>query len=307
MKPLISIIIPVYNRLEVLKDTLDSILKQEYQNWECIVIDDGSSDGSQKFINYYCKKDSRFKLYSRPKIKKKGASSCRNYGFEKSKGELIQYLDSDDIMHSKKLIVQVAHYTCNTSLSLFTCRWGGFTNKEDLRSRFKYKYHAYQNFKRSISLLNIFGLYNEFFPPHVYLSPRKLIEKAGEWNEDLSNNDDAEFFTRIIINASEILFTENAKVYYRYGNSGKLSNLDSENKIESLLASWKLIEDHISVKYGGKNNFYVANAKRNISLLLKNKYPIIMKRELSFLNSKSRVFDFFKFFSNIKSINRYQF
>lgn len=306
MVPIVSIIIPTYNREHLITETLDSVLGQIYKNWECIIVDDGSSDDSKLIVEKYIQSDTRIQFFQRPAAKRKGASSCRNYGLEKAKGELIQFLDDDDLLAKDKLEEQVKLHVPGR-LSLITCKWGWFKDNKYLEERFKHKYHTYRNFNKGIKLLDKLGLYNEYLPVHNYLTPIALIKKAGNWNEELGNNDDAEFFTRIILNASEILFAENALVYYRYANSGKLSDLDSENKIESALASWKLIEDHISVKYGGKNNFYVANAKRNISLLLKDKYPLILKRELSFLNSKSLVFDFFNFFSNIKCINRYQF
>lgn len=299
LKPLVSIIIPLFNREELIEETINSVLDQTYSNWECIIVDDGSIDDSKLIVEKYIERDPRVKLFQRPAAKIKGASSCRNYGLEKAKGELIQFLDDDDLLAKYKLEEQVKLYVPER-LSLITCKWGWFKDKKYLEERFKHKYHTYRNFYQGIKFLDKLGLYNEYLPVHNYLTPIALINKAGNWNEEIGNNDDAEFFTRIILNASEILFAENAKVYYRYANSGKLSDLDSENKIESVLASWKLIEDHINVEYGGKNNFYVANAKRNIYSLLKNKYPLILKRELSFLNSKSLVFDFFKFFSNIK-------
>jgi glycosyltransferase involved in cell wall biosynthesis len=94
--PLVSIIIPTYNRAHLIGETLDSILAQSYTNWECIVVDDGSADDTLEVIQKYIAKDSRFFFYSRPETKVKGASSSRNYGLSQSKGELIVFLDSDD-------------------------------------------------------------------------------------------------------------------------------------------------------------------------------------------------------------------
>lgn len=98
MNPLISIIIPNYNRDALIAETLDSIIMQTYQNWECIIVDDGSTDNSKEVIQKYVNNDNRLKLYDRPSDKPKGANSCRNYGFELSNGDLINWFDSDDIM-----------------------------------------------------------------------------------------------------------------------------------------------------------------------------------------------------------------
>ncbi|WP_142785570.1 glycosyltransferase family 2 protein [Changchengzhania lutea] len=107
MTTLVSIIIPTYNRAHLINETLDSIMAQTYTNWECIVVDDGSTDNTPEVIEIFKKKDKRFKFYSRPKNRKKGASACRNYGFELSKGDYINWFDDDDIMHPDKLKIQM--------------------------------------------------------------------------------------------------------------------------------------------------------------------------------------------------------
>lgn len=99
MNSLISIIIPTYNRSNLLGETLNSVLAQTYQNWECIVVDDGSTDHTANLMEFYCAKDSRIRYHHRPKNKPKGANACRNYGYEISKGEFIKWFDSDDLLH----------------------------------------------------------------------------------------------------------------------------------------------------------------------------------------------------------------
>lgn len=96
--PLISIIIPTYNRAHLIGETLDSVLAQSYQNWECIVVDDGSTDGTDEVMSGYMAKDCRFQYHHRPKDRLKGGNAARNYGFEKSKGEYVNWFDSDDLM-----------------------------------------------------------------------------------------------------------------------------------------------------------------------------------------------------------------
>lgn len=103
MKPLISIIIPTFNRADLISETLESIIAQTYTNWECIVIDDGSTDATNLILSNFEKKDNRIKYFRRPENKMKGPSSSRNYGFELCLGEFVQFFDSDDIMHPKHL------------------------------------------------------------------------------------------------------------------------------------------------------------------------------------------------------------
>jgi glycosyltransferase involved in cell wall biosynthesis len=96
--PLVSIIIPTYNRAHLIGETLDSVLAQTYENWECIIVDDGSSDNTDEVVGTYVKKDHRFQYHKRPDTHKPGGNGARNYGFEVSNGEYVQWFDSDDLM-----------------------------------------------------------------------------------------------------------------------------------------------------------------------------------------------------------------
>ena len=100
---LVSIIIPVFNRAKLLPETLDSVLRQTYSEWECILVDDGSNDNTIEVIEQYVKKDNRFKLYIRPDGYLPGGNGARNYGFDVSNGAFVHWFDSDDIMKEKFL------------------------------------------------------------------------------------------------------------------------------------------------------------------------------------------------------------
>lgn len=283
MRPLVSIIIPVYNRGSLIGETLDTLIAQTYKYWECIIIDDGSVDNTVAIVNSYVQYENRFKFYERPETRKNGASSCRNFGLEQAKGELIQYLDSDDLLAKNKLEEQVKLYEPGT-LSLFTCMWGGFEESSDLSKRFKYKYHSYKNFRPGKRLLGTFGKYNEFFPLHVYLTPKVLIERSGSWNEDLTNNDDAEFFARVILNSSRIRFSDRTSVFYRYNSSNNLSEINTPEKLESAIKSWRLIELNI-MKAGSSNALlYSKNGKLNLLNASQSRFPEVVNNNQDFFN-----------------------
>lgn len=102
---LVSIIIPVYNASRFLEETINSIQKQTYSNWEAIFIDDCSSDNSYNLIKKYQKEDKRIKL-----IKNKtnnGVAISRNNGIDYAKGEYLCFLDADDKWHPEKLEKQI--------------------------------------------------------------------------------------------------------------------------------------------------------------------------------------------------------
>jgi glycosyltransferase involved in cell wall biosynthesis len=94
----ISIIIPLYNRAATIGATLDSLLQQSEQEWESIVVDDGSTDAGIAVVEQYAIADSRIRFVQRPNTLPKGPNSCRNYGFSVSKGPWVYWLDSDDVL-----------------------------------------------------------------------------------------------------------------------------------------------------------------------------------------------------------------
>ena len=118
-EPLVSIIIPTYNRAHLIGETLDSIIAQTYTNWECIVVDDGSSDDTVEVLDTYCIKDSRIKYYQRPDEYLPGGNGARNYGFKLSNGEYVNWFDSDDIMATDFLSEKVKIFIQNSDYILF--------------------------------------------------------------------------------------------------------------------------------------------------------------------------------------------
>lgn len=103
-KPLVSVIIPTFNMAKWLPNALDSVLAQTYSHWECIVIDDGSTDNTQEVVEHYSSKDRRIRGVHK---ESGGPSSARNAGIQISKGELIAFLDADDVWLPTKLTKQV--------------------------------------------------------------------------------------------------------------------------------------------------------------------------------------------------------
>jgi glycosyltransferase involved in cell wall biosynthesis len=101
---LVTVIIPVYNYEKYIGKAIENVLGQTYSNIECIVVDDGSTDRTKNIIKDYCKKDKRVKYIYQ---KNCGASKARNTGIKDAKGEIIQFLDADDLMEKTKIEYQV--------------------------------------------------------------------------------------------------------------------------------------------------------------------------------------------------------
>lgn len=100
MKPMFSIIVPVYNVAEYLKDCLESVLCQSFKNWECICVDDGSSDGSDMILDEFARGDNRIVVIHKTNA---GVGSARNVGLDCVHGDWVLFLDSDDILATNLL------------------------------------------------------------------------------------------------------------------------------------------------------------------------------------------------------------
>ena len=102
----VSIIIPTYNRAHLIRETLDSVVAQTYENWECIVVDDGSRDNTDEVVGEYVRNDKRFKYFERTENYLSGGNGARNFGLDLAQGEYIVFFDSDDLMTKNHLDVK---------------------------------------------------------------------------------------------------------------------------------------------------------------------------------------------------------
>ena len=286
MKPLVSIIIPTYNRADLLKNTIESVLEQTYDNWECIIVDDGSTDSTKKLVNEFSTNDSRFLFITKSDGSVKGASSSRNIGLQLSKGEYIQFLDSDDILASNKIEEQIAVLLGESNFTISTCKWGKFTQLNDPITLFE-KNADYKNFSNSKEYFDLIGLHGGFFPCHSFLIHKELINLSGYWNENLTMNDDGEFFFRVVLNCDQIIFSTKTYVLYRQNSSSdNLSSLQTADKALSLVDSWKIIENLYHAKYKDLNSAFLNKKKQSVYFEIKRTFPKVISKNKSFFKQQ---------------------
>jgi glycosyltransferase involved in cell wall biosynthesis len=287
MQAKVSVIIPTLNRAHIIKETLNSVQKQSYKNWECIIIDDGSTDGTDEIIQEYLNADLRFIYVHRPETRIKGAATCRNIGVENSTGDYIQFLDSDDLIAPNKFEIQLAELAkTKSTYPIATCKWGGI--KPMWKTPKIYNGLAtYTSIDRPIKLLNILANRFTYLPLHVYLLPMDLVKQSGNWNEQLTVNDDGEFFSRIILNATEIVFCPYTFALYRTGSGNRISStIIQEKGIKSYIKSWNIIADNIYNKTGTKNHTYVRQAKKDFYERMLKENPEICEKEKEFFKDR---------------------
>lgn len=114
--PLVSIITPTYNSSAVIKDTLRSIIQQTYQNWELLLVDDASTDDTRAIVQSFAESDSRITLLRLPRNSGGLPGVPKNHALRKAKGDLVAFVDSDDMWQPGKLEHQVEQFTANDKL-----------------------------------------------------------------------------------------------------------------------------------------------------------------------------------------------
>lgn len=238
---LVSVIIPTYNRSQLLVEAVESCLNQTYSNIEIIIIDDGSLDNTEKQINYFLQNDWSNKNFIYIKQNNAGASAARNLGIKESKGEYIQFLDSDDLLFPGKIEQQLKALQDNDSI---VCSCYGLIGKS-LRSETK---RLGESFHSVTDLINKL-ISNKV---HIMSTPAPLwkasfIKSQQGWREDISFGDDLEYHIRLLSKATNACFVDKELFFVREHEEERLSEvLHDETKIYSSIKTRQSIYDVLS-------------------------------------------------------------
>ncbi len=291
MNPLVSIIIPTYNRSHLIGESLDSILAQTYTNWECIIIDDGSTDNTNAIVGNYLKKDARFQYYHRPEKIPKGANACRNYGFELCKGEFVNWFDSDDIMH-KDFIKKKMDAIINKGIDFVVSYSLNFDEQGNKTPIFES-----DNIGKAITAENFISYVLNWITMDVMVSKDSL--KGLRYNELLKSDQEYNFFSRYLFQNVKGAFVHECLSYRRVHKDSiqeKLRLDIKEKKKELFLNDLILLNDikklaskstiEIIMKRAINNN-YGFQKKFTIS-----KTQIIVLKELIKIDSFKKAFNY---------------
>jgi len=190
-KDLVSIIIPTYNRAHLIGETLDSVIAQTHENWECILVDDGSTDDTEKIVFDYINRDTRIQYHQRPDYKLKGAPSCRNYGVEISKGDFIIFFDSDDLMLDSKLKDHIQVIDAN-EVDYSISKFDNFTHNS------RYPEFSYSKNEEGIIDLKNYLRMNIFWGTIDVLFKRRSITNHM-FDEKLNSGQEYNFFCGLLV------------------------------------------------------------------------------------------------------------
>lgn len=211
MKPELSIIIPCYNSEKTLEETLFSIINQKFQNWEAIIINDGSVDNSEKIALKFVRKDSRFKYF---KTENTGLGAARNLGLSKADGNFILPLDSDN---------KIGKYFAYKAINIL-----------NMNSEFGIVYGDAEYFDERKGLWKVGDFDKYRILQHNYIDAcavirKSLFDELGGYDENLPHqgHEDWEFWLRVIGSTKKFYYLPEITFSYRVTSNSMINSFSN--------------------------------------------------------------------------------
>ena len=220
----VSIIVPCYNQAQYLSEALQSVLEQTYENWECIIVNDGSPDDTDKVVQDWLVKDSRFKYIYK---ENGGLSSARNAGIEIAEGEFILPLDADDKIGSEYLSLALDEFKKDSELKVVYCKAKKFGDEV---GEWKLPYYSIKNLATD----------NMIFCSSIY--KRVDWEIVGGYDiKMIYGLEDWEFWISILKNEGKVKCLKEINFYYRIRDKSMVEQLNAEKR--------KFLFEYMSIKH----------------------------------------------------------
>ena len=208
---LVSVIIPTYNRRDLVREAIASVLAQTYQDFELIVVDDGSEDDTAEVVHEFAQECSRIRYIFQ---QNRGVSAARNRGVALGSGELLAFLDSDDLWQPRKLETQVAFFTSHPEVQICQTEEIWLRNGVRVNPHNKHCKTGGDIFARSLELCLV--------SPSAAMLRRKLFERMGGFDESLPACEDYDLWLRIAA-TMPVYFLDTPLVIKRGGHADQLS------------------------------------------------------------------------------------
>ncbi|WP_163399996.1 glycosyltransferase family 2 protein [Flavobacterium fluviatile] len=222
MKPYFSIIIPLYNKESFIENTLKSIFSQTFTDYEIIVVNDGSTDNSEKIVLAF--NDNRIRFYSQ---NNQGVSAARNVGIKKSKGDFIAFLDADDYWYPNHLEILEKLIKDYPYAGLYASRYISKVSEK------KFVTNSFLNIDENFS-----GIVPDFFYSSLVsrialtsavIVPKAVFDKTGFFNTSITSGQDLDLWIRIAL-LFPVAVARNITVEYNAMDSGSLSKKNIRDK-----------------------------------------------------------------------------
>ncbi|MCA1048631.1 glycosyltransferase family 2 protein [Priestia aryabhattai] len=228
MNELVSIVTPMFNSEKYIRDAINSVINQEYQNWEMIIVDDASKDESQEIVRKFVLEDKRIKLITQEK--NSGVVAARNRGISESQGRYLAFLDSDDMWHPKKLSMQIE-----------------LMNRQDVAFCFSSYEIMQDNGQLSGKIIKVPRTvnYNQLLRGNIIGCLTVLIDRKKISSIKMPNIRHEDYATWLTILSTHNLAAHGLSIslaYYR-----RAENSLSSNKLKTIRWSWDIFRKHLNM------------------------------------------------------------
>lgn len=226
--PLVSVIIPTYNRAHLIMRAIKSVQAQTFTNWEIVIVDDGSTDDTKRLVESIRQNDPR--IFYVKHDKNKGESAARNTGVEYSKGEYIAFIDSDDVWLPLKLEKQIAVFNKGPKDLGIVYTSACFINEATGEKRIKIARDHGHIFEKQVA-------YNPVGSPSKVMVRSECIIKCGGFDPEFPVNADWDMWTRISkIYAVDTVSEPLVNYFEGYGDS---LSLNAKKLVEGYERFWQ--------------------------------------------------------------------
>ncbi|WP_022765635.1 glycosyltransferase family 2 protein [Butyrivibrio sp. XPD2006] len=253
-KPLVSIIMPVYNAQKVVGRAVESVLNQTLKDFELIIVNDGSSDSSGEILREYAKKDSRINYIDKAN---EGVAITRNSALDAVKGEMIAFVDADDYVR-KDFLERMVSIKKDNNAQMAVCGFERFaTDTPDLKTTYTPEIKVWDHGEAMKNCYGVYGLrmsgilWNKIYDANLFEGIR--------FPENLKNEDEF-VLPKLVDKCSKVAFT-NEVFYYYFENSNSIT---TNNKYMSSTDIYKVFDnrlEYFSAK-GSDYSFFVRLTKK---------------------------------------------
>lgn len=299
---IVSIIIPIFNRGELLLRTLESVENQTYNNWECLLIDDRSTDNTLAIVEDFIEKDDRFKVYLRPANKLKGPSSCRNIGIEKAKGDFMLFLDSDDELVSSCLKNRISFAELTPGFDVWVFKMRSLHSNGKLGDLCNFYPDDIQN---QLAYLKLFLSFSFPFTVTCPLWKTKALKSIQGFDERLIRFEDPELHIRALAKGLRFTFdTQSEADCYYYKDSGYKEKFENKKLLSIIYSNYySLLECMIATSFSNITyDEIILLIRKNFILFLNGYYTESRKnfkelKKIIRLLKKNRILTSFMYWS----------
>lgn len=280
----VSIIVPVYNKKKYLNGVLENIQKQEFNDFECILVDDGSTDGSQNICDVFSKKDSRFLTLH---MSNSGVSNARNTGLMRARGKYITFIDADDSIDTnylKKLVDDIENTGADLAITGMKKYWEDTNKVEYLKTPIN-GFHAFKEILSQFAEIQLkTGIFG-FCCGKIF---KKEIAKNIFFDASISLAEDFDFYLKIYPKVRKVYF--DTECFYGYLQESSNNSVKSDNQIDYLT------QLQINLRYREflKNMNSYSNKNQNIIDSRVNDYIYFVILYSNRKNIKNKVTELYK-------------